>query len=137
MQNVEETREMAKLVLERILKPCMSGVYPYLEHLYGGPQSTVRKASELKPMICNLKATLISCWSDAVRSLTIAVSSNPFSRLFVCPDSLHMAKAALFPGWSFHFHFFGFEIVFGFTFFVLKFSLTPRNGLPCGGLHKL
>ena len=24
MQNVEETREMAKLVLERILKPCMS-----------------------------------------------------------------------------------------------------------------
>jgi len=45
LESVEETREMAKMVLERILKPCM---------------------------------------------------------LFVCPDSLHMAKAALFPGMDYH-----------------------------------
>jgi len=45
LESIEETREMAKLVLGRILKPCM---------------------------------------------------------LFVCPDSLHMAKAALFPGMDYH-----------------------------------
>ena len=52
----------------------------------------IKRAKKLSKKIIDIAKTL------GVRSFSIEISLNSFSRLFVCPDSLHMAKAALFPG---------------------------------------